>query len=63
MRTNIDIDDELMAEALKLSGLKTKREVVDTALKLLIGLKRQQDIRLAFGKLPWHGDLETSRTD
>ena len=63
MRTNIVIDDELMAEALRTTGLKTKREVVETALRLLVQLKRQEEIRAARGKLRWGGDLERSRLD
>ncbi len=62
-RTNIVIDDELMAEALRATGLKTKREVVETALHLLVRLKRQEEIRAARGQLRWEGDLERSRLD
>lgn len=63
MRTNIVIDDELMADALKLTGLKTKREAVDLGLKTLVRLKRQEKIRQFRGKLTWEGDLEKMRTD
>ncbi len=63
MRTNIVIDDELMKEALALSGLKTKREVVETALRRFVKLKRQEEIRDYFGKLKWEGDLEAMRRD
>ncbi len=63
MRTNIVIDDELMARALKISGLKTKRAVVESGLRLLVKLKDQEQIRAARGKLPWEGDLDRSRTD
>ena len=63
MRTNIVIDDALMAEALRTSGLRTKREVVETALRLLVRLKRQEEIRAARGRLRWEGDLERSRLD
>lgn len=63
MRTNIVIDDELMANALKLTGLKTKREAVELGLKTLINLKRQENIRQFRGKLPWQGDLDEMRTD
>lgn len=63
MRTNIVIDDELMANALKLTGLKTKREAVELGLKTLINLKRQENIRQFRGKLPWRGDLDEMRTD
>jgi Arc/MetJ family transcription regulator len=63
MRTNIDIDDELMDEAMKVSGLRTKRETVEAGLRLLVQLKRQQRIRAYRGKLRWEGDLERMRRD
>lgn len=63
MRTNIDIDDGLMAEALAASGLRTKREVVEEGLRTLIRLRRQEEIRAARGALQWEGDLERSRLD
>jgi len=63
MRTNIVIDDELMANALKLTGLKTKREAVELGLKTLVTLKKQEKIRQYKGKLPWEGDLDEMRTD
>jgi Arc/MetJ family transcription regulator len=61
MRTNIVIDDALMAEALQVSGLKTKREAVELGLKALIQLKRQERIKEFRGKLAWEGDLEAMR--
>ena len=61
MRTNIVIEDELMAEALELTGLATKREAVETALRLMIRLKKQERIRKYRGKLRWQGDLEEMR--
>ncbi|MFT5372537.1 MAG: Arc/MetJ family transcription regulator [Lysobacterales bacterium] len=61
MRTNIVIDDDLMATALKLSGIRTKREAVETALKIMIDLKKQEQLRQYRGKLQWHGDLEEMR--
>jgi Arc/MetJ family transcription regulator len=63
MRTNIEIDDDLMDEAMKVSGLATKRETVEAGLRLLVQLKRQQRIRSYRGKLPWEGDLERMRRD
>lgn len=63
MRTNIVIDDKLMTKALKATGLKTKREAVETGLRLLIKLKNQEQLRAARGKLHWEGDLDKSRTD
>ena len=63
MRTNIVIDDDLMNDAIRLTGLKTKREVVEIALKSLINLKKQEGIRNFRGKLKWEGDLNEMRTD
>ena len=63
MRTNIVIDDKLMAEALDLSRLKTKKAVVETGLRLLIQIKKQERIKSLRGKLKWDGDLETMRLD
>lgn len=63
MRTNIVIDDDLMDDALKLTGAKTKREAVELGLKTLIRLKKQEQIRRFRGKLPWDGDLDEMRTD
>ncbi len=63
MRTNIVIDDSLMTEALRVSNLKTKRETVEEALKLLIEMKNQAKIRQFRGKLRWEGDLNKVRTD
>jgi Arc/MetJ family transcription regulator len=63
MRTNIVIDDELMKDALELSGLKTKREVVDMALRRYVKLKKQEEIRNWRGKLKWTGNLDDMRRD
>jgi Arc/MetJ family transcription regulator len=63
MRTNIVIDDRLMSQALSVSGLKTKKETVEEALKLLISLRSQARIRSFRGKLSWEGNLEEMRTD
>lgn len=62
-RTNIVIDDQLMDEALRASGLKTKRSAVEEGLRLLIRLNRQADVRKWFGKLRWEGDLRRMRRD
>ena len=62
MRTNIVINDELMADALKLTGLKTKREAVELGLKTLVRLKKQEKLRQYRGKLSWEGDLNEMRT-
>ena len=61
MRTNIVIDDQLMADALKATGLDTKKEAVEEGLKLLIRRNRQQDIKKLRGKLKWEGNLEELR--
>ena len=63
MRTNIVIDEGLMRKAKKLSDLKTKREVVESALHLLVQIKEQEQIRRARGKLKWSGGLAAMRTD
>ena len=63
MRTNIVIDDELMDKAMSLSREKTKKAVVEEALKLLVRLKQQFRIRELRGRLKWEGDLEKMRTD
>jgi Arc/MetJ family transcription regulator len=63
MRTNIEIDDRLMVEAQRLTGLKTKRETVEKGLESLINIQRQTMIRKFRGKLQWEGDLEKLRTD
>ena len=63
MRTNIVIDDALMAETLKATGLKTKREAVELGLRTLLRLERQAEIREFRGKLNWSGDLNAMRTD
>ena len=62
MRTNIEIDDKLMNDVLKATGLKTKKEVVELGLKTLIRLKKQQRIRDFRGQLKWTGDLDDMRS-
>jgi len=61
MRTNIVIDDKLMSDALKATGLSTKKEAVEMGLKTLIRLKKQERIRKFRGKLYWEGDLAEMR--
>ena len=63
MRTNIEIDDELMHRAMAASGQPTKKATVEAALDLLVKIKGQERIREGFGKLPWDDDLETMRLD
>ncbi|MFK7733720.1 MAG: type II toxin-antitoxin system VapB family antitoxin [Pseudomonadales bacterium] len=61
MRTNIVIDDKLMEDALKATGLSTKKEAVEQGLQLLIRRNKQQSIRKLRGKLQWEGDLDEMR--
>ena len=61
MRTNIVIDDKLMADALKATGLKTKKEAVELGLKLLVKRQKQQAIRNLRGKVSWEGNLDEMR--
>jgi Arc/MetJ family transcription regulator len=63
MRPNIVIDDKLMREALRTTGLKTKREAVELGLRTLVRLNRQAEIRRLRGKVNWQGDLNAMRTD
>jgi len=63
MRTNIVLDDALVDEARKLTGITTKRALVEEGLKTLIRLKRQQAARQWRGKLKWEGDLDAMRRD
>lgn len=63
MRTNIVIDDDLMNEALRATGAKTKREAVELGLKTLLDLRRQEQARELRGKIAWEGNLDEMRTD
>ena len=63
MRTNIEIDDELMRKALKASGAKTKREAVEMGLMTLLRLSSQVEIRKLRGSVQWAGDLNAMRRD
>lgn len=62
MRTNIVIDDKLMAEALAACGCTTKKEAVEQGLKLLVQHSKQQEIRKLRGKIEWDGDLDEMRS-
>ena len=62
MRTNIVIDDQLMAEALRVSGCESKKEAVEQGLKLLIQLSKQQEIRKLRGNIDWEVDLDEMRS-
>jgi Arc/MetJ family transcription regulator len=61
MRTNIVIDDKLMRQAMKATGLSTKRAVVEEGLRLLIHVQGQEGIRRLRGKIEWEGDLNVMR--
>ena len=61
MRTNIEINDKLMNDALKATGVKTKKEAVELGLKTLIRLKKQENIKNFRGALKWSGDLDEMR--
>ena len=63
MRTNIEIDDKLMKDTLKITGLKTKREAVEEGLRTLLRLRRQAELKQLKGKFYWEGDLEEMRLD
>ena len=61
MRTNIVLDDVLVKRAQKLTGIRTKRDVIDTALRTLVRLQEQSSIKDLRGKLHWDGNLSESR--
>ena len=63
MRTNIVIDDKLMSDAIKASGARTKREVVELGLKTLLQIGKQKEIKRLRGKIQWQGDLDALRRD
>ena len=63
MRTNVEIDDELMRATLQETGLRTKREAVELGLRTLLRLGRQERVRNFRGRLHWEGDLNAMRSD
>jgi len=63
MRTNVVIDDQLMKEALELSGYRTKKDAIEAGLRLLVEFSRQARVKNFRGKLKWSGDLDRLRTD
>lgn len=63
MRTNIILDEKLVEKARKLTGIKTKRELVHEALRLLVQMREQEQVRALRGKLRWEGDLDELRSD
>ena len=62
MRTNIDIDDDLLKKAMEMSGAKTKKEVVEQALDNYVKMFNRKQILDWPGKVHWDGDLEQMRT-
>jgi Arc/MetJ family transcription regulator len=62
MRTNIEIDDELMAKAVELSGLPTKKAVVEEALKLFVNSLKQRNVIEEMHGMGWEGDLDEIRS-
>ena len=63
MRTNIEIDDKLMKDALRVTGAKTKKEAVELGLRTLLDLRSQEKARELRGRITWEGDLNAMRTD
>ena len=63
MRTNIEIDDRLMADILRATGLRTKREAVELGLRTLLRLRRQAGLKRLRGRVDWRGNLEALRRD
>lgn len=63
MRTNVEIDDELMAATLRATGLHTKRAAVDLGLRTLLKLRQQSELRRLRGNVRWRGDLDAMRRD
>jgi len=63
MRTNIVIDDSLMKKAMVITGIGTKKQIVEEALKLIVKVKSQSIVRKLRGKLNWNGDLDSMRKD
>ncbi len=62
MRTNIDIDDQLLKEAMKYSGAKSKKNIVNHALEEYIKLQKRQKMKTLFGKVKWEGNLDEMRS-
>lgn len=62
MKTSVEVDNALVIDALKVTGLTAQDEVIELALKILIQMKHQEAIKSFRGKLCWEGDLEAMRT-
>ena len=63
LRTNVVIDDQLMKDALELSGFRTKKDAIEAGLRLLVKFSRQEKVKSFRGKLKWTGDLDKMRKD
>jgi Arc/MetJ family transcription regulator len=63
MRTNVVIDDELMVQAMRASGCRTKRKAIESGLRLLVQVHSQEKLRSLKGRITWEGDLEEMRRD
>ena len=63
MRTNIILDENLVDRARQLTGIKTKKQIIHEALRLLIQLREQENVRALRGKLRWDGNLDELRQD
>lgn len=63
MRTNIDIDDDLLSQAMEASGLSTKRATVEEALRQLVLMHRRREALQSLAGIGWEGELEASRLD
>ena len=61
MRTNIEIDDELLSQAMAATGLSTKRATVEEGLRLLVRMRRQIKALANLEGLGWEGDLDKMR--
>lgn len=62
MRTNIEIDQELLMEAMKISGQKTKKATVHEALEQMVRTNRRKEFAKKIGKIEWEGNLEEWRS-
>jgi Arc/MetJ family transcription regulator len=63
MQMQIVVDDELISEALRVTGIENEEVLVQTALRELIDHRRGDALANAFGRFPWDGDLDAMRTD
>ena len=63
MRTHVVIDDKLMEKALAITGIRTKKAVIEEALRLLVQMRGQEQVRSLRGQLQWEGDLDLMRQD